>query len=470
MGFIDRLRGLFFGKLNRNTMQTGTVEKEFGVRSAASRIMEDNINLWWNLYTDNPSWETQCIRPLGLPAAIGRELARNTMTEFSVSVSGSERADYINQKMQVAANKFPINLERCLCLGGVALKPYQDGAQILVEEFTTNFTPTRFDGADKCIGGVFKSAPVRQGNEWFVRMEYHDFLQRDDGSTVYVIENKAFRSGEDGSIGAQVALNTVPEWAQYGEHVEIEGLEGPLFSYFKPPVSNNVDPDSKMGISVYAGPTVDLIRQADEMWEHLQWEYKSGERKIFTDDDAIQNPNETLNRLFVQGYFTRDRKLFEQFSPDFRDDPIYRGFQRILQRIEYNAGLAYGTLSDPQNIEKTATEILTAKQRQYVTCKNIQKVFQAAIDGLVYAMDALCDLAKLAPAGTYTVDYNWGDGVLDDPDTKRQDMSIGLSLLNASIIGPVEYRMRYFGEDEETARRMLPDMEDMTDEPEDEIE
>lgn len=85
-------------------------------------------------------------------------------------------------------------------------------------------------------------------------------------------------------------------------------------------------------------------------------------------------------------------------------------------------------------------------------------------------MNAWCDLARLAPAGTYSVDYNWGDGVLDDPETKRQDMAMGLSLLNASIIGPVEYRMRYFGEDEATAKAALPKMEDMTDEEEEEIE
>lgn len=463
MGFIDRLRGLFFGKLNRKTMPAGTVEKEFGVRPAASRQMEDNINLWWSLYTDNPSWETDCIRPLGLPSAIGRELARNAMTEFSVSVSGSARAEHINQQIQVAANKFGINLERCLCLGGVALKPYQDGDRILVEEFTTGFTPTHFDGADKCIGGVFKSKPVRVGNEWFVRMEYHDFLPREDGSTVYVIDNKAFRSGQDGNIGAQVALSTVPEWAQYQERQMIERLEGPLFAYFKPPLANNIDPDSNMGLSVYSGATVNLIRQADEMWEQLLWEYKSGERKIYVDEVA-EDPRFVNDRIFVFGQFSGGKgDFFEQFSPEFRDDPLYRGFQRILQRIEYNVGLAYGTLSDPQNVEKTATEILTAKQRQYVTCQNIQKAFQDAQDGLIYAMDALCDLMQLAPAGAYKVDYNWGDGVLDDPDTKRQDMAMGLSLLNASIIGPVEYRMRYFGEDEETARSMLPDMEGMTD-------
>jgi|GluameStandDraft_1065615.scaffolds.fasta_scaffold53742_2 hypothetical protein len=86
----------------------------------------------------------------------------------------------------------------------------------------------------------------------------------------------------------------------------------------------------------------------------------------------------------------------------------------------------------------------------------------AALDGLINAMDAWCDLAQLVPAGDYQTAFNWGDGVLDDPDTRRQDMAMGLSLLNAGIIGPVEYRMRYFGEDEKTARKMLPDMEDMT--------
>ena len=61
-------------------------------------------------------------------------------------------------------------------------------------------------------------------------------------------------------------------------------------------------------------------------------------------------------------------------------------------------------------------------------------------------------LAQLV-AGDVTRRLQLGsDGVLDDPDTRRQDMAMGLSLLNASIIGPVEYRMRYFGEDEKTAR------------------
>jgi len=469
MSPFDWVRNLFgFGKLNKETTPAGIIEKEFGVRPAASRKMEDNISLWWALYTNHPPWESCDVRPLGLPGAIGRELAQHALTEFSVAVSGSIRAEYINRQMQLAAAKFGIDLELGLCLGGVCLKPYPDNGRLLVDAFTTKFTPTRFDGTGKAIGGVFESDPVRQGKDWFVKLEYHDFQTREDGSAVYVVENKAFRSGSGGGTGAQVPLDFVKAWAGLSGREEMERLDGPLFAYFKPPSANHVEPASALGVSVYSGPSVDLIWQADEQWQQLRREYKTGKRRMLI-DKAVMDVSQADDEIYEYGAFS-NKDFFQFINPEIRDDPFYNGFQRILQRIEFNVGLAFGTISDPQSVEKTATEILAAKQRQFVTEKAIQTAFQSTLDDLVYAMNAWCDLARLAPAGTYSVDYNWGDGVLDDPETKRQDMAMGLSLLNASIIGPVEYRMRYFGEDEATAKAALPKMEDMTDEEEEEIE
>ncbi len=463
MSFFSWARALF-GKLDKKTTSSGAIEREFGVYPAASRKMEDNIDLWWALYVDRPPWMTDCVRPLGLPGAIGRELARHALTEFSASVVGGVRGEYLDRQLQAAAPDFGKALELGLCLGGIAFKPYPDAGRLLMDTATTDFTPTHFDGAGRCVGGVFKSHPVRLGERWFVRMEYHDSRVREDGSMVYAIENRAFHSGQDGSIGAQVALNIVPEWAELQEHIEIEGLDGPLFAYFKPPQANNIEPESQMGSSVYAGATVDLIKQADKRWEQIEWEYQSGERKIYADSNAAGTPEAARDRLFVYGDF------FQEFSPEFRDEPLYRGFQRLLQRIEFNVGLSYGTISDPQNIERTATEILAAKHRQYVTERAIQRAFEDTLDGLVYAMNAWCDLARLAPAGTYSVDYNWGDGVLDDPETRRQDMALDMQRVAAGLMRDVDFVMKWDKVDEETARKMLPGMEDMTDEGEAEIE
>lgn len=459
--FIFDLARALFGKLNKKTTPAGTIEKEFGAYPAASRQMDDNLNLWWAMYVNHPPWETNCVRPLGLPGAIGRELARHALTEFSVSVTGSARAAYIDKQLQAAADDFGKCLELGLCLGGIALKPYRDGDRLLVDNSTTGFTPTHFDGTGKCIGGVFKSLPTRQGREYYVRMEYHDFQTRKDGSSVYVIENKAYKSGADGSVGAQVALNTVKEWADIQERTEIDFITEPMFSYFKPPQANDIDPESQMGVSVYSGATVDLIKQAEEQWERLFWEYQSGERKIYADDNAASRPSEAKNRLFIYGNFSGSGDFFHEFSPEFRDEPIYRGFQRILQRIEFNVGLSYGSISDPQNVERTATEILAAKQRQYVTEGAIQAAFQSAIDGLIYAMNAWCDIDKLAPAGKYEVAYNWGDGVLDDPETRRQEMAMDIQKVNNGLMSRKQFVMKWDKVDEETAEKMLAEIDDL---------
>lgn len=468
MGFIDWIRGLF-GKLNKETVPSGVLEKEFGARPAASREMQDNAALWYAMYTDKAPWLNCDIRSIGLPSSIGRELSRHALTEFSVTVSGSARANFINDQVQLAARTFWDDLEKGLCLGGIAFKPYNDNGRILVQTYTSGFTPTHFDGAGKAIGGVFKSKPVRQGNEWYVRLEYHDFRTLDDGSSVYVVENKAFRSSQDGSVGAQAALGSVDIWRGLSERELIAGLDGPLFAYFKPPVANHEEIGSPMGCSVYSGAVKELIKQADEQWERLWWEFKSGERKIFSDATQI-DASQISDRLFLKGAFTSEGNLFEQFSPDFRNDSLYQGLQYILKLIEFSVGLAFGTISDPQSVNKTATEEIMTKHRQYVTEDAIQKAFQSTLDDLICAMNAWCDLLRLAPAGAYKVDYNWGDGVLDDPETRRQDMALDMQRVAAGLMRDVDFVMKWDKVDEATARKLLPGMEEMTTEPEEEIE
>lgn len=437
MGLFDWFRGLF-GNLDREAIPGGVIEREFGTHAAASNAMRDNAALWYAMYTNQAPWLTCDVRPLGLPGAIGRELSRHALAEFDMSVAGSGRAEFLHRQMKTAARMFGNDLEKGLCLGGIAFKPYVDGGRILVESFTSGFVPTHFDGTGKANGGVFKSAPVRQGDAWFVKLEYHGFLALEDGSQVYVVENKAFRSGADGHIGARAALEDVGVWRGLAERVVIDGLDGPLFAYFKPPMANQEEPASRMGVSVYSGAVKELIRQADEQWERIWWEFKSGERKIFSDAAQI-DAGQLGDRLFLKGAFTREGDLFEQFSPEFRSGELYQGLQYILKLIEFNVGLAFGTISDPQSVSKTATEVLAAKQRQYVTEGAIQRAFQDTLDDLVYAMDAWCDLAGLAPAGKYEVKYHWGDGVLDDPEGRRLDMQLDMQKVGAGLMEKADF-------------------------------
>ena len=84
--------------------------------------------------------------------------------------------------------------------------------------------------------------------------------------------------------------------------------------------------------------------------------------------------------------------LYQIFSPQIRDQSLVNGLNRIFQRIEFNCNLAYGTISDPQVVDKTAEEIKASKQRSYASVLDIQKALEGALEDLIYAMDVMCSI------------------------------------------------------------------------------
>lgn len=457
-GIVNTVKRFFFPQ--------AVAEREFGVSPAVSLTMEQHIGLWYAMMVNAPPWQNCDVKAVGLPAAICREVARPTLVEFTANITGSKRADYLNENFQTAKENFSRALELGLAIGGVALKPYIYGDKLLVDiTGAAGFQPTKFDPSGRCIGGVFKDKPVKVNGTYYVRLESHEL-----NGTTYTIKNKAYYSDSSGSVGADAQLTTIPEWADIEPEVTIENAEGPLFAYFKPPIANTADSNSMCGMSIYGdAATVELIKQADEQWERLRWEYKSSERKVLM--DGTSSTADMFNkRLFEVGPFSPNGDFFQHIEPQIRDDAIYRGFQNTLRRVEFNIGLSYGDISDPQTIEKTATEIRSGKQRKYVLISSIQTALEHTFDALIYAMDVYASLYSLAPAGDYEAVYDWGDSILDDQETKDKEFARDMQFVSADIMNTWELRAKYFNEDEATAKAALPKMQDMTTEEETEVE
>lgn len=449
-----------WGRFRNFLFPQAVAKREFGASTAVSQSMERSIGLWYAMYTDQPPWETKEVHSIGLPAAVCREVSRPALVEFSANISGSKRADYLAERFAQTSEGFHRALELGLALGGVAFKPYIYGDLLLVDVTgASGFTPTKFDPSGRCVSGVFKDKSVKEQDKYYIRLEYHEF----DG-VACTIRNKAFYSDEGGSVGAEAPLAAVPDWADIQPEIRIENVTGPLFAYFKPPAYNSADALSDCGMSIYGGAsTVELIKQADEQWEKLRWEFMSADRKILM-DGTTTTAAMFNDRLFEVGSFSPDGDFFQHVEPTIRDEAIYRGFQDILRRIEFNVGLAYGDISDPQAVEKTATEIRNSKQRKYVLISGIQTALEHTFDALIYAMDVYASLYNLAPAGEYEVTYDWGDSILDDQESKEKEFARDMQLLSAGIVNDWELRTKYKGEDEETAKANLPKVQDMSDE------
>lgn len=151
-------------------------------------------------------------------------------------------------------------------------------------------------------------------------------------------------------------FNEVPEWSGLVPEITFRNVEKPLFSYFRVSCANDIDLDSPLGVSVYVR-AVDLIRQADEQWARIEWEFQSKETALDVSRDLIKNnalPKRDKRIYRQYDADSLDGNFYNIFSPKIRDVSYFNYFNRILQRIEFNCGLAYGTLSDPQTVEKTS--------------------------------------------------------------------------------------------------------------------
>ena len=83
-------------------MPNNSVEKALGVDICESGVMQNAIELWHNMYKNEPPWRggKDNVIPLNLPAAISEEFARLILTEFSMEVTGSPMAAFINEQLK----------------------------------------------------------------------------------------------------------------------------------------------------------------------------------------------------------------------------------------------------------------------------------------------------------------------------------------------------------------------------------
>ena len=443
------------------------IRKVFKERAAQGEVLStivlddktiDYIELWSAMYEDKAPWTKDDVTSTGIPSAVSSELARLVTLEMESEIIGSKRADFLNAAYRKVLSELRVQTEYACALGGIILKPYVQGDTISVEFIQADrFVPTGFNSSGQITSCQFVEQVVRNG-KIYTRVESHDF----DG-TYCVIQNRAYESKQKGVLGHQINLTDVPEWENLEEHTTIKNVPGVLFSYFKIPQANNKNRQSPFGVSVYS-KAAELIKQADEQWARIMWEFKGTELAVDMSESLFRkdsNGNTILpsgkGRLFRQYSIDAgisEKPFYQIFSPEIRDSSLFNGFNQILRRIEFACGLAYGTLSDVQDEDRTATEVLFSKQRSYSFVSQIQESLQSALEDLIKAMDVWTSLYKLAPAGSYDVSFNFDDSLIVDSKTENQLM---MQEATSGLIRKEIYLMKRYGVTEDQAKEMLPE-------------
>lgn len=521
---VQKLKEIFSKMIGSRTL-----EQTLHISPIISSEMETAIQLWSDMYKGNPPWvheptweDPSRVVSLGIPALIASEKARTALLEFSSEVTtpieeveienpnyvepqedelgnilpstqpktikeekpvgNTERADFLNENYKRLKKRLRTQIEYGVAKGGLAIKPYvvKRGNKYSFEfDYiqADSFYPLAFDN-----NGLMTEAAFLQTHKdkdyTYTRVEYHKW----ENNVVTVI-NRAFKStanvnnGTGADLGMECPLTEVNEWKELSPTATIKNVDRPMFAYFKMPEANTIDTTSPLGVSGYSR-AVDLIKDADQQYSRLLWEYEGGEMAIDVDRDALSfvtdgQGNEhtvlpSLQRRLFRKIDLGDDSTYQQFAPALRDAQYIQGLNAILMRIEDVTGLSRGTLSDVTIEAKTATELKMLKQRSYQTNEHIQKTIQATLEDVVYIMNAYCDLYNITSDGEYEISFEWDDSLITDKD---DELGKRITLQQNGLASRVENRMWYFGEterqavealakiDEENAKQAMTNME-----------
>lgn len=446
-----------------------TIEEVIKHDIVLSQDMYNAIGLWSDMLADESPWlfdaESHAVS-CGLPSSITSEIARLTTSEFKSAVTGSKRADFIQTVYNPVLKDLRQILEFGVALGSLIIKPYVSGNTIKYDyNHADEFFPVAVDSSGKMLAAAF-IGEIKRNGKIYRRVEYHHMEE-----IGCVIENYAFKANdltnERYTFGKPIELSEVPEWAHIPPVTVLNDVDRLLIGYFKMPLANTIDRKSPLGVSIYSR-AVDNIKQCDRQFARILWEYEGSELAIHADDSLLRPVSaDKVNlfgthqrfslpsgkeRLYRQVAGTED--FFEVFAPGIRDNSLFNGLNQLLKRVEYQCSLAYGTLSDPQNVDKTAEEIKASKQRSYTTVCDIQAALQDTLTDLLYAVDFWTTKAYLAPQDTYEVTFDWGDSIIAD---RGKEFAQRMQLQTACRLRPEINIAWYFGTTEEQAKEMMAD-------------
>ncbi|MGL6202064.1 MAG: phage capsid protein [Lachnospiraceae bacterium] len=416
-----------------------TLKNIIGEQIALSSEMIRKIELWSASYSGNAPWCQDDIHSLGIEHGIVREFANTTLNEMETSLSDGKLDEYY----QAGLRDLNENLQAGLALGAFIIKPLgtDGGVQYITQE---SFIPLEYDSRGRLTRVVMMDVRRIHATKFYVRFEFH---LRERG--VLIIRNKVYQSADMVTAGSPVPLDIVEEWAKLPEEI-IYPIDYVDFGYYRNPVNNTID-KSKCGVSIYDG-ALPIIQKADIQFGRLDWEYESGERAVHADVTTIQQAGgkfmmDKRNKRLYRGLDVGNEEILKEYSPDMRDEAYIRGLEEYKRDIEFVVGLAYGDLSKVSEVEKTAEEIKSSKQRKHNAIVAIQANLKDCLEDFVRALAFYQGMAtrniKLA--------CDFKDSVLTDEEKERQsdreDVAIGAMEL-------WEYIVKHRGKTEAEAKKI----------------
>lgn len=418
MGFINNVKRWLSMRL------LGKAKEEFDVTVVSHPQTENLINICGQIYRGVPYWLEDGVKTINFAEVICSEIARLTTLGIHITVDGAEqqgsRAYYIQKQIDGCYYRLREWIENGCGYGTIILKPSQDDIQVM--------TPDRYvsteEKNDEIWGAVFHSCVQSpDGKKWYNRLEYHRFLE----NGLYAVDNRCYIGDSRNDAGKPIPIEKTP-WNGLQEHVEIEGLERPLFAVFRTPAANNKEINSPLGMPVFA-QAIEELKDLDVAYSRNSTEIYDSNRIVLLDSDKLTAGNfiEELKPNSPQTWELKRKQMklpdyvknvegdgsssfYQEINPTLNTEVRVGGINNYLSQIGFKCGFSNGYFVFNEKTGMiTATQVEADDRRTIQTIKDVRDRLESAIKDLCYALDKFADLYDYAPVGEWELVFDFGD-------------------------------------------------------------
>lgn len=389
-------------------------------------------------------------KTLGMAKTVAEDWANLALNEKVAITLGKKTAekrlwDTLNaNKFRVKGNQL---LEQAFALGTGAFVERLDGSMVKIDYVRAGMIyPIAWDN-----GTVTQCAFASERTVQKQKQVYLNIHRLEHGR--YVVENHLFR--REGGILTEIELP---------EDVKPEvrtGSETPCFQIIRPNIANNLAPDCPMGVSVY-GNAIDQLEGADLVYDSYCNEFRLGRKRITVpitmariqmEEDGSTTPvfDDNDTEFYAIPSMDGGENKIQEHNMALRYEAHEAGVQTALNLLSFKCGMGKDRYNFKDGQVKTATEVVSEKSDLFQSLKKHGLLLSDALAGLA---KAVLELLGLSGEQEITVDFD--DSIIEDSDaqraTDRQDVRDGL-------MAKWEYRVKWYGEDEQTARAMAEELE-----------
>lgn len=240
----------------------------------------------------------------------------------------------------------------------------------------------------------------------------------------------------------------------------------PFFVIISPRITNNLDIDSPYPISIFAN-SIDTLKAIDNKYDSYDVEFLQGKKRTYvsakmtqvnTENGQLENtfdPEDTVIYQLPEGTSINgeEKPYVLNITDELRSAQHSQAIQDELNFLSKQVGLGVDYYRFEKGRVMTATQVISEKSDTFRNMKKheipLEKNLIKIIQAIMYASNNFTNIIFDNPED---VVIQFDDSVIEDKTTEKDN---DRKDLESGIMSKLEFRMKWYGEDEETAKRNL---------------